>query len=496
MSDPEHRVPEPSDLQHRAPEPSDADDRGPEPVDPEPWIAHGVGLLRATGLAEGDRVVVLLPNRPHTFGILAAACLEGIVPVPLPGDLGPGELAEIVLDADPRVILAAPDVAERAREVGPDVVVVDEDRLAAQSPAQPSAAWPRTRPMAYTSGTTGRRKGVYAGVHSPAWGRATIEDEHAAFDRRHGEVHLVLSPLYHSAPFRFAQVTALHGGRVAILEHFTPQGLLTALRSVRPTSLFAVPTHLHRLLTCEGLTADDLASLRLLAHAGAPCPAPLKEEVLSLAPEGSVWEFYGSTEGQFTVCPPHVWQSAPGSVGHARPGRRLEVRDDEGRQLPAGQVGTVWAHVPDHARFEYWRDPERTAQAWDGDAFTVGDLGSLDEAGRLTLAGRPGDLVITGGVNVYPAEVERRLLDAEGVAEAYVFGVPDDDWGERVEAAVVPWPGADLDPAGLRSEVAAQLARAKVPKRIHVVADLPRTATGKIRRDGSISAVLGRDPAG
>ena len=461
--------------------------------DPEPLIARGVGLLRREGLAAGDRVVVLLPNHPATFGILAAACLEGVVAVPLPGDLGRAELEEITDDAQPALVLAAPELAAAVEDLGPRVVVVDVDAADELPVAEPSAAWPRTRPMAYTSGTTGRRKGVYVGVQEPPWGHAMIDDEHLAFDRRHGERHLVVSPLYHSGPFRFALVTALTGGRIAVLPRFAPDDWRAALRDLRPTSLFCVPTHLHRLLAEPDSGPDDLASLQLLAHAAAPCPVPLKERVLELAPAGSVWEFYGSTEGQFTVCPPEVWVQSPGTVGHARPGRSLEIRDDHGRVLPTGETGTVWAHVPEHARFTYWRAPERTAAAWDGDAFTVGDLGRLDDAGRLTLAGRPGDLVISGGVNVYPAEVERHLLGLRGVAEAAVFGVPDPDWGERVEAAVIPWPDEACDPEALRARLAELLAGAKVPKRIHVVADLPRTATGKLRRDGSLAAAVSPD---
>jgi long-chain acyl-CoA synthetase len=165
------------------------------------------------------------------------------------------------------------------------------------------------------------------------------------------------------------------------------------------------------------------------------------------------------------------------------------VRAADGSVLPAGDIGTVWAHVPDHARFTYWRDPERTATAWDGDAFTVGDLGRLDEAGRLVLEGRPGDLVISGGVNVYPAEVERALLGLEGVAEAVAFGVPDEEWGERLVAAVVPWSGHSLDGAHLREAIRAEVSRAKVPKTVLVVEELPRTPTGKVRRPGLAEAL-------
>ncbi|MBS3941041.1 MAG: AMP-binding protein [Actinobacteria bacterium] len=451
-------------------------------VDAEPLIARGTTLLRRLGLRSGDRVAVVLGNEPSTFGVLAAACLEGVVPVPLPPDLGPAEIGEVLDDAEPEVVLTAPATAGR--------LTATPGRLETLTPAcfddlpgtDPDAAWPRTRPMAYTSGTTGRRKGVHVGVHDAAWGKAVVDDEHAAFDRRHGEVHLVVSPLYHSGPFRFALVTALLGGRIALLRGFDAAGWSRALREVRPDSLFCVPTHLQRLFAASHDPVEDLASLRLLAHAGAPCPVRLKERLLDAAPEGAVWEFYGSTEGQFTTCPPDVWQAAPGTVGTARPGHRLEVRDGDGRVLGPGEVGTVWAHAPDHARFAYWRDPVKTAAAWDGAAFTVGDLGSLDAEGRLFLSGRPGDLVITGGVNVYPAEVERHLLEQPGVAEAAAFGVPDDDWGERLVAAVVGWPGTHLDGETLRGALAQRLGRAKVPKTVLVVDELPRTATGKIRR--------------
>jgi long-chain acyl-CoA synthetase len=467
----------------------------PTAVDPSPAIARGVTLLRGLGLGAGDRAVVLLGNDVASFGVLAAACLEGVVAVPLPPDLPAGELRAIARDADPRVVIADPTSVPRRPEVEDLAALhqVTADDLARSPGTDPDGSWPRTRPMAYTSGTTGRRKGVHVGVHDEQWGRQVIDDEHAAFDRRHGDRHLVVSPLYHSGPFRFALVTALLGGHLAVLPTFSAEAWRTALAAVRPTSLFCVPTHLHRLIAETGdHAADALRSLTLLAHAGAPCPEPLKRRVLGLAPDGATWEFYGSTEGQFTACPPGVWAAAPGTVGRARTGRRLEVRRDDGTEAAVGEVGTVWCHVPEHARFRYWRDEDRTAAAWDGDAFTVGDLGALDAEGRLSLAGRPGDLVISGGVNVYPAEVERHLLDLSGVAEAAVFGVPDEEWGERVVAAVVAWPGVDLDATALRDQLARSLRRAEVPRSITLVDDLPRTATGKVRRVGLADALLGR----
>ncbi|HEX2028592.1 MAG TPA: AMP-binding protein [Nitriliruptorales bacterium] len=460
----------------------------PQAVDLELLVHRATGLLRRIRIAPGDRLVTLLENSPASLAVSVATQLAGVVQVPLPPDLPPREVGEVTGDAEPAAALVSPTVPVAARPGGVALHVLGE--LADEDAVEPGSAWPLTRPMFYTSGTTGRRKGVWAGVNDAAWGRAVIEDEHRAFGERHGDRHLVVSPLHHSGPSRFATVTTLLGGRVAVLPRFDAALWRATLRRVRPSSLFCVPTQLHRLLALPELCADDLASLRLLAHAGASCPLQLKEQVMELAPDGSVWEFYGSTEGQFTVCPPQVWRALPGTVGRARPGRRLEVRDDAGRALPAGEVGTVWVHAPSHARWRYWRDPERTARAWDGDAFTVGDLGALDAEGRLTLRGRHGDLVISGGVNVYPALVEHRLLEHPDVAEAVVFGLPDPEWGERVVAAVVPRPGRTPGEQALRDHARAALRSAEVPKRIVVVDALPRTTTGKVRRAG-LAAHLG-----
>lgn len=453
----------------------------PRTVDPRPLVAAATGRLRSLGLVTGDRVATVTGQDPEGFALGWACALAGIVQVPVPADLPTDAARALLDDARPALLLAdqpSGPAPAAARAAGLHV-----HPTAGGVPSDPEADAPRTRAMAYTSGTTGRRKGVYVGVHDEEWGRAVLDDESAAFGRRHGDRHLVVSPLYHSGPFRHALATVDGGGQLAVLPRFDAGHLLIALRHVRPTSMFVVPTHLHRLLAHPDLRADDLASLRLLVHAGAPCPVPLKERLLELAPEGSVWEFYGSTEGQFTVCPPQDAVAAPGCVGRSRPGRRLEVRDDDGRALPPGEVGTVWTTAPDHAGWAYWDQPEATAAAWDGGAFTVGDLGRLDACGRLTLQGRPGDLVITGGVNVYPAEVERALLDLAGVGEAVAFGVPDDDWGERLVAAVTAAPGGPRpDATTLQRALRATLPPQRVPKDVMVVDDLPRTATGKVLR--------------
>jgi acyl-CoA synthetase (AMP-forming)/AMP-acid ligase II len=206
-----------------------------------------------------------------------------------------------------------------------------------------------------------------------------------------------------------------------------------------------------------------------------------------------VWEFYGSTEAQYTVCSPDEWLEHPGTVGRARPGRRLTVAptDDDGDvidELPVDLVdegeGAIWCEQPDFARFTYWRNPEATAHAWRGSSCTVGDLGRLDAEGFLYLTGRRHDLIISGGVNVYPAEVENALAGVPGVREVAVFGLPDEQWGQRVCVAYVPEAGpvgASAE-AALRAVASSRLAPYKRPKAYFATKELPHTATGKLMR--------------
>lgn len=442
-------------------------------------------LHRATGAlaglaGPGDRLATCQPNDVQSFATSWAMMLAGVVEVPVPAGASRDEARQLLRDAEPSHLVLTTDAAPvRAAADSLGIAVVQD---AAGTPTAPGADHPRTRPMSYTSGTTGRRKGVEVGVHDAAWGRSWLEDERSAFADRHGDRHLVVSPLYHSGPLRHALAVADAGGTVEVLPHFDVDLWLATLRRFRPTSMFCVPTHLHRLVHHPDLTPGDLGSLQLLLHAGAPCPTELKRRLHGLAPDGAVWEFYGSTEGQFTVCPPDTWADAPGTVGRSRPDREVQVRDHEGAPVPVGTRGTVWATAPDHARWHYLGRPEATAEAWDGDTFTVGDIGHLDAEGRLFLHGREGDLVISGGVNVYPAEVEAILRELDGVGEVAVFGVPDDEWGERVAAAVVAAPGTLPRPDALIAAARERLSPARVPRRVVVVDDLPRTPTGKVRR--------------
>lgn len=419
---------------------------------------RAAAALAGAGVRRGDRLLVSASASPALLAVVLGALRTGVVPVVLDPGLPAAERAALAEDADP------------ALDVGDDPA-----RLLTGSEEAELADVPLARPMHYTSGTTGRRKGVWSGVLGDDDARSLAAEEIGLWGFDAHDRHLVLSPLHHSAPLRFAIHTLLAGGEVVLPGPFDVARAAGAITALRPTTTFCVPTHLQRLLAHEDV---DWSSFRRLVHAGAPCPEPLKRAVLEALPEGSVWEFYGSTEAQFTVCSPEDWLAHPGSVGRARPGRRLET----------DERGQLWCEVPRWARFEYWRAPEKTAAAWRGDRVTVGDLGRVDDDGVVWLDGRREDLVISGGVNVYPAEVEAVLDAHPGVVESAVFGVPDEEWGQRVVGAYV----GDADAGELATWARGRLAAAKRPKALHPLTELPRTSTGKVRRL-DLPGVLGLD---
>ncbi|MDA8342918.1 MAG: AMP-binding protein [Actinomycetota bacterium] len=445
------------------------------------------GALAARGLRAGDRVVFALPSSALLLCAVLGALRTGVVPVLLHAALLPSERDVLVADADARL------------------TVLDAESLAALDDGDPVALapYPLARPMHYTSGTTGRAKGVWTGIWDERVAQSAFADEADLWGFGPDDVHLVCSPMYHSVSTRFAGGTLLRGGTCLVLDRFDAFQALAALAGragPRATTTFMAPTALQRLLDAAGGDPGPLDALRLLVHAGSACPPALKRVAMDAVGPGVLWEFYGATEGQFTVCGPDEWLAHPGTVGRARPGRRLHADAD----------GTIWCEPPAYGRFTYWNDPDKTARAWRNGAFTVGDQGRIDPDGYLFLDGRRDDLIITGGVNVYPVEVEAALSETPGVSEVAVFALPDDQWGEAVCAVLVPEgsggvhvdggsarvadPGAGRvgawggDQGGERLVASARrvadehLAPHKRPKRYVVTASLPTTPTGKVRR--------------
>ncbi len=395
----------------------------------------------------------------------SAPARVGVIPVLLNATLTTTERERLFADAQPTLkILSAAELS----------------RLRAGPPAE-LAPYPLTRPMHYTSGTTGQPKGVTTGVWDERTAQAVFEDEADVWQFDPADLHMVCSPMYHTVSVRFCAGTLLSGGSLAILNRFDASVALDVLRRRRPTTTFLVPTHLQRILQTPELGPDErFGSLRLLAHAGAPCPPSVKRAIMQRVNPGVVWEFYGSTEAQFTACGPDEWLAHPGTVGRARRGRRLFTVPSEDTDGVGSDVGTIWCDMPDFARFRYWGNESATREAWQGSACTVGDLGRLDAEGYLYLSGRRHDLIISGGVNVYPAEVEAALASVPGLVEVAVFGMPDEAWGQRVCAAFVSLDAGAED--AMRAVAAGTLAPYKRPKEYFSTRALPHTATGKLIR--------------
>ena len=428
-------------------------------------MAAVAGYLTSAGITPGERVAFSLGSSAELLFAVLGAARVGIIPVLLNANLLEHERDALLADCAPTMQILGEDALHRlfaARRVE-------------------MAPWPLTRPMHYTSGTTGRAKGVTSGVWDERTARAVFEDEASTWGFSADDLHMVCSPMYHTVAVRFSAGTLLSGGSLAILSRFDAATALATLRQVRPTTAFLVPTHLQRLLGLAELGPEErFDSLRLLAHAGAACPPVLKEAAIERVADDVLWEFYGATEGQFTTCSTTEWRERPGTVGRARPGRRLSIEPLDEVEDGGDGVGTIWCEVPDFARFSYFNDPAATEAAWRGSSFSVGDVGTLDEAGYLYLTGRRTDLIITGGVNVYPAEIEAALLEIDGVDEVCVFGLDDPEWGQRVCAAIVGAPSVDEE--RVRQASRALLAPFKRPKSVYMTSTLPVGPTGKVLR--------------
>lgn len=391
-------------------------------------------------------------------GVIAAmwgALAIGVIPVMVNPDLTERERNYILNDASPGLLLDTTDSLLGICQPGTDQMDLP--------------AYPLGRPMHYSSGTTGKPKGVWSGVLTPEQAKGLWGTEISMWGCTSTDVSLVHGPLAHSGPLRFALYTLLAGGDVLLPGWFDARAHAAAIAEHRPTTAFVVPSHMQRLLDLE----EDLAPspYRMLVHAGAACPPVLKQAIHDWAGAENVWEFYGSTEGQFTTMPGTEWSAHPGSVGRARADRQLRIID-----------GVIWCAAPDYGYFEYWQEPAKTAAAWqwlDGRRwFTVGDLGRLDDEGFLYIDGRREDLIISGGMNVYPAEIEAEILSFDGVRDVAVFGVQDPQWGQKVCAAVV----GQVDIAELIAWLRTDMAGYKRPKQIFSVTELPRTASGKVQR--------------
>jgi long-chain acyl-CoA synthetase len=360
-----------------------------------------------------------------------------------------------------------------------------------QTPDQPIGPPLAGAAMLYTSGTTGRPKGVRRPLpgtpppHQMAAGGATMLTAFLADPRLASEApHLVTCPLYHSGPLAYCDGALLLGADVVLMERFDPEHFLALVEEHRPASTFLVPAQFVRLLRLPEAVRRryDLSSLRLVVHGSAPVAVEVKRAMIDwLGPV--LFEFYGGTEGGGLGIDSRTWLTKPGSVGRPyRPGLEVLILDEHGAAVAPGTEGLVYFRDGNQEPFSYKDDPAKTAEAWRDDAFTLGDIGYLDDDGFLFLCDRRSDVIISGGVNIYPAQVEGVLVEHPAVADCCVVGVPDDEWGERVHALVQLAPGASLDQDAADAHCRRRLAGYQVPRSWELVTDLPRTETGKLAR--------------
>ena len=457
-------------------------------------LAHALIEL---GIGPGEHVVIYAHNSLEVLVASAAARAAGAVPVPMNHRLTAEEVVYILDHSQAAAVFVGDAFLEMAGAVRARVphvrawVLLGADRRDWGISYAELAARGRTDPvtlpsgqafgasMIYTAGTTGKPKGARRRGGDPAQLKPFL-DALGVSDPAH--VHLVAGPLYHSAPGGFALYAHLVGSTVVVMPRFDAEAALAAIARHRCSSTFMAPTLLKRIVDLpEAVRARyDVSSMRAIVMAAAPCPMRVKEAVVAYF--GPVLcEFYGSTElGINTILSPADVLRKPGSCGRAAPGVELAILDDDGHPVPVGQPGELYVRRYPGVFDEYYRNPEATRQTARGEWLTVGDVAYQDDEGFVYICDRKRDMIISGGVNIYPAEIEDALHRHPGIQDAAVFGVPDDEWGERVHAAVEPFPGRRLDAEEVRAFCRRHLADYKVPREVSFHEALPRDSAGKL----------------
>jgi acyl-CoA synthetase (AMP-forming)/AMP-acid ligase II len=454
-------------------------------------LAHALGAL---GLGPGQHAVVYAHNAAENLLVGAALRALGAVAVPMNHRLTEEEVGYILDNSDAVAVFVGDaflPMAERVRAGARAkhwITMGAERRPWAQALADLIARGDEAPPpepaapggsMVYTAGTTGKPKGALRRVIDPASILPRLA-ELDCLDPAH--VHLVAGPLYHSAPGGFALYAQLVGNTVVVMRKFDPEEALALIERHRCSTTFMAPTLLKRIVDLpEPVRARyDVRSMRSLVVAAAPCPMRVKEQALAMF--GPVlYEFYGSTElGVNTVLRPADVLRKPGSCGRAATGVELAILDDEGRAAPAGTPGELHVRRYSGVFDEYYKNPAATAQTSRGEWMSVGDVAWMDEEGFVYICDRKRDMIISGGVNIYPAEIEDTLHRHPAVEDAAVFGVPDENWGERVHAAVQLRPGREATARELMDFCRVHLADYKTPREVSFHAEFPRDTAGKL----------------
>jgi long-chain acyl-CoA synthetase len=460
-------------------------------------LVHG---LRDRGLTAGDIVAYALPNDIDIVVWQLATQESGIRSIALNPALSAGEVAAILEHSEAAAVVVHRDYAERLGGLANDAptrlristggsidgFVPQADVVAGQSTGPPVDR-SLGAPIAYSSGTTGRPKGIVRPV--PAVDPWLLADAMKSFGhafRFHPleGVHLVSAGMHHGGCQSFYHGALNVGQALAVMGRFDAEATLAMIEQHRVTTGYMVPTQFVRLLRLpdDVRMRYDTSSLEVIVHAAAPCPVEIKRQMLEWwGPV--IWETYGGMEGAATIAKPHRWLEKPGTVGRAIRGMTVRVLDDDGNPLPPGEIGHIYLESHDGGRFEYRGEPELTEQVHRGRSFTLGDMGHLDEDGYLFLSDRAKDMIISGGVNIYPAEVEGVLAAHARVADVAVFGVPDPEWGEQVKA-VVELVDGEAPSAALEQELIAfcreRLAGFKCPRSVDFRASLGRSDQGKV----------------